>query len=50
MTSQHRADDTHLAPAQWFVRMLGLATVAGVVAALIGTRYELKRYLRIKKM
>lgn len=46
----HDVPDQGKVPSQWFVRILGLAAVAGVVAAVVGTFDEIKRYARIKQM
>lgn len=49
---EHHVDepDEGKVPSQWFVRILGLAAVAGAVAAFVGAFDELKRYARIKQM
>lgn len=43
-------DDGGMVPSQVFVRLLGLVMVATAIAALVGSRDDIKRYVRIKQM
>lgn len=39
-----------MVPSQWFVRMMALAMSAGLVAAVVASWSDIKRYVHIERM
>jgi hypothetical protein len=44
------AGDTGMLPSQWIVRILGLALLGLALAALVGSREGIQRYVKMSRM
>lgn len=50
MAEQQQQGRDGLAPAQWFVRLVGVGLLGVVAAAVVASLEDIQRYLRIKDM